>query len=44
VNVAPVKRVGFDGHPDKGDPGIEFWGHSVCLPIRLAKLFPSGER
>ena len=28
VYVAVVNRVGYEGHPDKGDPGIDFWGHS----------------
>jgi N-carbamoylputrescine amidase len=28
VYVAVVNRVGFEGHPDKGDPGLEFWGNS----------------
>jgi len=26
--VAVVNRVGFEGQPEKGDPGIEFWGNS----------------
>jgi N-carbamoylputrescine amidase len=26
--VAVVNRVGFEGKPDKGDPGIQFWGNS----------------
>jgi N-carbamoylputrescine amidase len=26
--VAVVNRVGFEGKPEKGDPGIEFWGNS----------------
>jgi N-carbamoylputrescine amidase len=28
IYVAAVNRVGFEGKPDKGDPGIEFWGNS----------------
>lgn len=28
VYVAAVNRVGFEGHPEKGDPGLEFWGNS----------------
>ena len=28
VYVAVVNRVGFEGDPANGDPGIEFWGHS----------------
>jgi N-carbamoylputrescine amidase len=28
VYVAVVNRVGFEGQPDKGDPGLEFWGNS----------------
>ncbi len=28
VYVAVANRVGFEGKPDKGDPGIEFWGNS----------------
>jgi N-carbamoylputrescine amidase len=28
VYVAVVNRVGFEGKPEKGDPGIEFWGNS----------------
>lgn len=26
--VAVVNRVGFEGKPEKGDPGLEFWGNS----------------
>jgi N-carbamoylputrescine amidase len=26
--VAVVNRVGFEGNPQKGDPGLEFWGNS----------------
>jgi N-carbamoylputrescine amidase len=28
VYVAAVNRVGFEGNPANGDPGIEFWGNS----------------
>jgi N-carbamoylputrescine amidase len=28
VYVAVVNRVGYEGKPDKGDPGLEFWGNS----------------
>jgi len=28
VYVAVANRVGFEGHPAAGDPGIEFWGNS----------------
>jgi N-carbamoylputrescine amidase len=28
IYVAAVNRVGFEGKPEKGDPGIEFWGNS----------------
>jgi|SRR6202046_2368427 len=28
VYVAVVNRVGYEGNPAAGDPGIEFWGHS----------------
>ncbi len=28
VYVAVANRVGFEGKPDQGDPGIEFWGNS----------------
>ncbi len=28
IYAAAVNRVGFEGKPDKGDPGLEFWGHS----------------
>jgi N-carbamoylputrescine amidase len=28
IYAAAVNRVGFEGQPDQGDPGIEFWGHS----------------
>src|SRR5690348_2146446 len=28
VYVAVVNRVGFEGNPANGDPGIEFWGNS----------------
>jgi len=26
--VAVVNRVGFEGKPERGDPGLEFWGNS----------------
>jgi len=28
VYAAVVNRVGFEGKPEKGDPGLEFWGNS----------------
>jgi N-carbamoylputrescine amidase len=28
IYAAAVNRVGFEGRPDKGDPGLEFWGNS----------------
>ena len=28
VYTAVVNRVGFEGHPENGDPGLEFWGNS----------------
>lgn len=28
VYVAVVNRVGFEGKPQQGDPGLEFWGNS----------------
>jgi len=28
VYVAVVNRVGFEGNPEKGDAGLEFWGNS----------------
>jgi N-carbamoylputrescine amidase len=28
VYVAVVNRVGYEGKPEKGDPGLEFWGSS----------------
>lgn len=28
VYVAVVNRVGYEGKPQKGDPGLEFWGNS----------------
>jgi N-carbamoylputrescine amidase len=28
IYVAVVNRVGFEGKPEKGDPGIDFWGNS----------------
>jgi N-carbamoylputrescine amidase len=28
VYAAVVNRVGYEGKPEKGDPGIEFWGNS----------------
>ncbi len=28
VYVAVVNRVGYEGKPDKGDAGLEFWGNS----------------
>jgi N-carbamoylputrescine amidase len=28
VYVAAVNRVGFEGNPAAGDPGLEFWGNS----------------
>jgi len=39
VYAAVVNRVGFEGKPEKGDPGLEFWGNSfVADPF--ARLFP----
>lgn len=29
VYAAAVNRVGFEGRPEQGDPGLEFWGHSL---------------
>jgi N-carbamoylputrescine amidase len=28
IYVAVVNRVGFEGNPAQGDPGLEFWGNS----------------
>jgi N-carbamoylputrescine amidase len=28
VYVAVVNRVGYEGKPESGDPGLEFWGNS----------------
>src|SRR5271169_667174 len=28
IYAAAVNRVGFEGKPEAGDPGLEFWGHS----------------
>jgi N-carbamoylputrescine amidase len=28
VYVAVVNRVGYEGPPESGDPGLEFWGNS----------------
>src|SRR5204862_7669229 len=28
VYAAVVNRVGFEGKPQNGDPGLEFWGNS----------------
>ena len=28
IYVAAVNRVGYEGKPEKGDPGLEFWGNS----------------
>jgi len=28
IYAAAVNRVGFEGKPQAGDPGLEFWGHS----------------
>ena len=28
IYVAVVNRVGFEGNPEKGDAGLEFWGNS----------------
>jgi N-carbamoylputrescine amidase len=28
IYVAVVNRVGFEGKPEKSDPGLEFWGNS----------------
>jgi N-carbamoylputrescine amidase len=28
IFVAVVNRVGYEGKPEKGDPGLEFWGNS----------------
>jgi N-carbamoylputrescine amidase len=28
IYVAAINRVGYEGRPEEGDPGIEFWGNS----------------
>lgn len=28
IYAAAVNRLGFEGQPEKGDPGLEFWGNS----------------
>ncbi|GAC1681801.1 MAG: carbon-nitrogen hydrolase [Candidatus Acidiferrum sp.] len=29
IYAAAINRVGFEGRPEKGDPGLEFWGNSL---------------
>ncbi len=42
--VAVVNRVGFEGKPDKGDPGLEFWGHSFVADPSGQILKEAGEK
>jgi N-carbamoylputrescine amidase len=45
VYVAVVNRVGFEGNPGKGDPGIEFWGNSfVADPFGQIVVQAGSER
>jgi len=43
VYVAVVNRVGFEGKPANGDPGLEFWA-IPSSPIPSAKPFRSVQR
>jgi N-carbamoylputrescine amidase len=45
VYVAAVNRVGFEGRPDQGDPGLEFWGNSfVADPFGQVVSQASGDK
>jgi len=45
VYVAVVNRVGFEGNPANGDPGIEFWGNSfVADPFGQVLAQAPGDR
>ena len=45
VYVAVVNRVGFEGNPAAGDPGIEFWGNSfVADPFGQAVAQASNDK
>jgi N-carbamoylputrescine amidase len=46
IYAAAVNRVGFEGKPDQGDPGLEFWGNSfVADPFGqiISKATPDHE-
>ena len=45
VYVAVVNRVGFEGSPANGDPGLEFWGNSfVADPFGQVVAQAGGEK
>jgi N-carbamoylputrescine amidase len=45
VYVAVVNRVGYEGKPEKGDAGLEFWGHSfVADPFGRILSEASGDK
>jgi len=43
--VAVVNRVGYEGNPAAGDPGIEFWGNSfVADPFARSSRKPAAKK
>jgi len=42
VYAAVVNRVGFEGQPEQGDPGLEFWGIPLW-PILRSSRFRSSQ-
>jgi N-carbamoylputrescine amidase len=44
VYVAVVNRVGYEGKPDKGDPGLEFWGNSFVADPSGQILSEAGDK
>jgi N-carbamoylputrescine amidase len=45
VYAAAVNRVGFEGRPKEGDPGLEFWGNSfVADPFGQVVSQASGDK
>ena len=44
VYAAVVNRVGFEGQPDQGDPGLEFWGHSFVADPFGQVVSQAGEK
>jgi N-carbamoylputrescine amidase len=44
IYAAAVNRVGFEGKPEKGDAGLEFWGHSLVADPFGQVVAEAGDR